>query len=374
MNKLEIALRNALAKGDMDDAAFRRRIYEAAAKALQRSGREGDAAASAALAKQMDGLTEAIRAIEADFGSKEAGEVAAPPESGAVEQAPANVEPPPVQPDSAPGGAMAAPGVTPPTDKVASATPDHVYVEPRPESIVQQRRAAEPARSRSRSRFRFDRGPFASIFSGLVLAALLFAGLWWVIVSGAFVSEEARDTSVPNPPLRLDEETFAGRDPGTATAPQRPTDEVGTEWVILFTPADPTTLRLEGGATASVETDPFGDFARLVAPGEGRILIDVPPGTLQSLVGRRAQISLRVRSDDGEPTQMSVTCDFGTLGDCGRRRFNIDQAETELLFHVDLPDGAGPNERGSLILRTDIADDGRAINLLGARIRPAQTQ
>ena len=65
-------------------------------------------------------------------------------------------------------------------------------------------------------------------------------------------------------------------------------------------------------AAASIETDPFGDYARLVTPaGEGRVYIDVPVGTLQMLAGSRAQISLNARSDDGEPTQMSVTCDFG---------------------------------------------------------------
>ena len=351
VNSLEHALRKALEKGDAGDPAFRRRVYEAAATAVQRSLATRGEATGERLAEQTLRLGEAVRAVEADYG---AGAVQPPVRAPTLEPAPVPEVDRRMPPAPEPSVAAVVPD---PVAPVPAA--DRLHVEPRPEG--------------RRAPLRVDRGPFATVFAVLVAAAFVFGGLWWVMTSGAFVGEEARDTAVRNPPLRLEEESFAGRDPGTATAPRRAA-ETGRDggWIGLFAPSDPTVLRLEGAATASIETDPFGDYARLVTPGgEGRVYVDVPTGALQGLAGRRIQISLRARSDDGAPTQMAVTCDFGPLGDCGRRRFNVDQAETEFLFHVDLPDRAAPREPGFLILRTDIEGGGRAVNLLSARVRAA---
>lgn len=388
MNSLEHALRKALEKGDADDPAFRRRVYEAAATAVQRSLAARGEATRERLEEQTLRLGEAVHAVEADYGADAAQPPVRPPTLGpAAEASPPPVsaarEPPPVMTPRAPlahspAGAVAPEPRVPPVapDPVAPvAAAGHLYVEPRAQTRRREAEAhsAESAPSVRRSPLRVDRGPFATMFAVVVAAALMFGGLWWVMTSGAFVGEQARDTAVRNPPLRLEQEDFAGRDPGTATAPQRAAETSGDdEWIGLFEPSDPTVLRLEGAATASIETDPFGDYARLVTPGgDGRVYIDVPVGVLQGLAGRRIQIGLRARSDDGAPTQMSVTCDFGPLGDCGRRRFHVDQAETEFLFHVDLPDRAAPREPGLVILRTDIEGGGRAVNLLSARVRDA---
>jgi hypothetical protein len=372
VNSLEIALRKALAKGDANDPAFRRRVYEAAASAMQRSLTARGEATPETLAAQTDRLSVAIEAIEREARTQPA----APPDN-APEMAPDMPLPPPPAPDippvaADPGGGAASD--VPSVDMPASpAEPDSsLYVEPRAETARAEAEAvrAETAPKVRRSPLRVDRGPFATGFAVIVAGALVFGGLWWVITSGAFVSEEARDTSVPNPPPELRDEDFAGDDTRGGSAPRTMGQADDGDWVILFTPADPAALSLGGGATASMETDPFGDYARLVTPAEeGRVYIDVPVGTLQMLAGSRAQVSLSARSDDGEPTQMSVTCDFGPLGDCGRRRFDVGQSETEFLFHVDLPDGAAPSEPGFLILQSDIEADGRAINLLFARMR-----
>jgi len=372
VTSLETALRKALAKGDANDPAFRRRVYEAAASAMQRSLTARGEATPDALAEQTDRLSQAIEAIEREARTPQSA-AAPPPDVPPV--TPDLVEPsaPDVPPVSA-DPAVPPDGDIPAVDASSStAMPDAgLYVEPR---AAAARAEAEAARAEAeppvrRSPLRVDRGPFATGFAVIVAAALVFGGLWWVITSGAFVSEEARDTSVPNPPPQLRDEDFAGGGTQGGSAPRTTAQQDDGDWVTLFTPVDPAALSLEGGATASIETDPFGDYARLVTPaGEGRVYIDVPVGTLQMLAGSRAQVSLNARTDDGEPTQMSVTCDFGPLGDCGRRRFDVGQSEAEFLFHVDLPAGAAPSEPGFLILQSDIVADGRAINLLSARIR-----
>lgn len=407
VNSLEHALRKALEKGDANDPAFRKRVYDAAATAMQRSLEARGEATPERLKEQSERLGEAVRAVETGYrtdpvqppalepqpepGAPEMhapaepalqGEAVQPPRAPRTGREEPVVAPPPVMaPDeSRSDPPMHAPDVAPDAFPGAS-TPDlpagegQVYVEPRLDARRHQAEAlsAEITSPARRSPFRFDRGPFATVFAVVVAAALVFGGLWWVLTSGAFLTQEARDTAVRNPPLQLEEEGFSGRDSGTAAAPQLAADagEDG-DWIRLFEPSDPTVLQLEGGATATIETDPFGDYARLVTPGdESRVYVDVPVGALRSLVGQRVQISLLARSEEGAPTQMSVTCDFGPLGDCGRHRFNVDQAEAEYLFHVDLPDAAAPREPGLLILQADIEAGDRAVNLMSARLRAA---
>ena len=164
---------------------------------------------------------------------------------------------------------------------------------------------------------------------GLVLVGFVF-----VVTTGAFQSAEDRDTSVPNPPARLEAENSDGTSGGSApalaatgTAEERAAAE---GWITVFKPSDPTTLALVGGAQGESRSDPFGDFMRIVTEGpDAQARFDIPVGVLLELRGKPAQVNIVARADDGNPTEMSVTCDLGIMGDCGRRRFLVGQAPTE---------------------------------------------
>lgn len=407
VNKLEASLRNALAKGDIHDAAFRRRVYEAAAAAMKRSLEARGTPTAEAVGQQTERLTEAIEAIEHQLRLTVPTERDAP----VADNRPPAVAPDPLDPvppiaDAPTPTVGSAPSVDAATERrgsvemptmdrtiAASAGPSEprlfapeaepapmapevdgpgqqmaggLHAEPRvqdPQPMQENKAGQKPRRLR---------GPFATAFSVITLIALLFAGLWWVLTSGAFVSEEARDTSVPNPPATLENEDFAGRDPGTASAPLRLEDIAAGEdgWVVLFTPTDPTVLRLQGAASASVESDPFGDYARIVTRGEDSIVqIGIPEGVLQRLAGQTVQIGVLARTDEGVQTQMSVTCDLAEMGDCGRRRFNVGQSPTEFLFSIDLPSGVRPSRAGVLNIETDIEAGENAVLLLAVRMR-----
>ena len=209
------------------------------------------------------------------------------------------------------------------------------------------------------------------MLSLVVLFGLLALGGWWVAATGALQSAAERDTSVPNPPLRLDNEDFEGsRATGSRYAPALlSTQSADDGWITLFQPGDPTTLSLEGGASASIDEDNTGRFARLVSPDrEGVIGIDIPAGTLRALAGKPVQFSIAARADKDMPTQMSVTCDFAELGDCGRLRFNIGLSDSEFLFAVPLPVGSA-STAGRIRLNTDLENTGKAIILSSVRVR-----
>ncbi|GAB4352844.1 MAG: hypothetical protein Kow0026_10650 [Oricola sp.] len=349
-SELETALKHALAKGEASNPAFRQRVYRAAVDALERTLATQTDANPEQVADQKRRLADAIRAAEAAYQK--------PPEPKTA----------PVSPEVRPEARMEAHG-----PEVA------LRAEPRPERrdaggrqpVSDEVRVdvPEPAARQRRGRG----APFAKLLTGAVIVALVVIGAWWVITTGAFQSAEQRDTSVPNPPVKLEDESFQGtHDPGTATAPARlPADSSRDDgWITLFQPADPTTLSLAGNASATVESDATSQFARIVSPDAASpVVVDIPPGTLQALAGRTAQFSIVARSDDNAPTQMSVTCDLAGIGDCGRLRFSVTQNDNEFLFRVDLPANASSVGAGSLSIVTDIEGRGRAVKLSSVRVR-----
>ena len=380
MSNLEIALRGALSKGDISDADFRRKVYETAAGALHRSLEAKVDASTEEIENQNRRLTDAIRKIEADLKS---GDIPAAP---SVEPVTSNVEAPPpvaspVAADSTRrdlraelrlrNGLPENNADVPLVHTESHAAKSQVYVEPVLEKAEEPTaREPEPVKSKPKK----PRGRYARFLAGAIAVSLLGIGLLWALDTGLFQSAEERDTSVPNPATVLESESFEARDPGTANAPatlETRTTQTGG-WVTMFSPSNPTALALIGGATANVESDPFGDYARLATPAQSaEVQIGIPRNMLAQGIGTILQISLRARSDEGMPTQMSVTCDLQELGDCGRRRFNVGQAENEFIFQIDLTEAQSAPDSAHLSIDTDVQGGGRAIKLLEARVRVA---
>lgn len=358
-SELESALKNALAKGESANPAFRQRVYRAAVDALERTlGAQPDTDPEH-VAEQKRRLADAIRAAEAAYQKPRS------PEPGAEAGRPA------------PEVAAVSPEVRAEPRMDAEGPEVALRADPRPETRDVPPANAVAGEMRVDAPDRGDRGqqrrraPFAKLLTGAVVLALVVVGAWWVVTTGAFQTAEQRDTSVPNPPLELENESFQGtRDSGASSAPA-PLETGGDEgWIVLFEPADPTTLSLAGNASATIESDATGQFARIVSPDAASpVIVDIPPGALQALAGRTAQFSVVARSDDNAPTQMSLTCDLSGRGDCGRLRFSVTQNDNEFLFRVELPAQAGSAGAGTLSIVTDIENQGRAIKLSGVRVR-----
>ncbi|TCD16491.1 hypothetical protein [Oricola cellulosilytica] len=364
MSDLETALKNALAKGDVSNEAFRKRVYRAAATALERRSENRGEIDPQEVAARQKRLAAAIRSTEAEYAAADRSQPFSTQAFGPEELMPevrSDVSAAPERKD----------------EPVLTAAPRDRHTAPgglavRPEERERSggnEKGTSPARRKSAIR----RAPFATILTATVLVGLAILGAWWVISTGAYRSIAERDASVPNPPLQLENESFEGeRRSENLSAPARVSldPEDGQGWISLFEPSDPTTISLEGSATAAIDGNAFGHFARIVSPDqESAIIIDIPPGTLQSLAGRTAQFSVTARSGEDAPTQISITCNLAELGDCGRLRFNVTQSDNEFLFRVELPESSSISRAGELHIVTDLDEEARAVNLSSVRVR-----
>lgn len=82
-------------------------------------------------------------------------------------------------------------------------------------------------------------------------------------------------------------------------------------------------------------------------------------------------VALTVKSVGEEPTQIYVRCDFPGLGDCGRRRFDVGTAVSDVLFDLEFDGAATPSGAGYIIINSDITGTGHGIDIHAVRIRPA---
>ncbi|MBW3097518.1 hypothetical protein [Pseudohoeflea coraliihabitans] len=242
-----------------------------------------------------------------------------------------------------------------------------------------KRSGAPDARHRRR---RSGRHLAATLFSGLVLMSFLGIGFWWVVQSGALQSALERDTSVPNPPPQVSVEDYDGEGP----RPLNPAAGFSRAWTPFYTPGasgDRNAIRMGENVTVRLlepgETDAAageeGSVLEIISSdsGEaGEVRLPIARSVLEQLAGRRATLALSVHAIDAEGTQFYVKCDFGSLGGCGRRRFDAGNELTDALLEVDFRQKLAPAEGGEIILNSDVSGAGNGLYLYAIRSRPAR--
>lgn len=421
LNPIEKTIRHALERGDAADRAFREKIYRSVHAALERSLQSAPDLPEEAVQQRRDMLKESIRSIETEFlPAREAASADMPEAPAPVEREEpgfppeARIAPDHVQ-SEAPEDDAAVPSVEPaaraPEGPVTSGhvggtvdAPDFPTVEPRSARQTPQRHAPEleirpdrrhPASQRHEPSFsdsatlgvapeeRRDvssepRGErrdlprrrgriYAFAFLAVTLLAAVGMGLWWTFDQGLFLSAEQRDTSVPNPPLTLEDEAFV---PEGAT-PSRTVLGVANDtadWITIFDPSDPTPVTTPGGAEAAVVESTYGPVLRIrTASADEPVTFDVGQGVLDQIAGRTAVFNIVASSEEGQTTQISVTCDFGSLGDCGRRRFDATVEQADFLFNLEVPAGS-PDAAGTIAIVSDLEGQGRAVDIRGIRV------
>lgn len=231
---------------------------------------------------------------------------------------------------------------------------------PVPESPPEIVAADRVARSRERRR------PFAAVFLGIALLSLAAVGVMFAFQTGLLKSPEERDTSVPNPPPALESEDF---DP-SSEAPPTLSDQSSTQqdWTTVFSPNDPSTATAPGGASAEAMQDDSGAFLRIRSDADGSaVSFDVEQGILEQLAGKTAVFNITARGEEGGPTEMSIECSFGELGDCGRKRYEVGYEKGEFLFEIAFPNKQ-PGASGTIAINSDFSGQGKAIDIYQIRV------
>ena len=342
MDSIEKAIRSAFAKGDPGDRAFREKVYRSAFGALDRSLKANPNMTEAIAQRRRETLLAAITAIETEF-------VPARPAAAAT--------PPPQQQPAAPEVAAASPQAraAPRAPDVAAPTLDGERRPGAGRAPSSVGAAGGPAREgrarRPRRRLRLI-GPLAV----LLLAGAAAAALWWLAASGEgerLLAPPPQAGGQGGPPVPGGTDAFEG-------------------WIDIFTAADPTTVTAPGDTGAEVMEEDGAHFIRIRSGASGSpVLFDVGQGVLEDIAGRRAVFNIVARAREGEETQISVDCELGRLGDCGRKRYAVGPALEEYLFEIDLP-AQRPDAGGVIAINPDVEGKGRTVDIHAIRVRPAQ--
>ncbi|WP_159592164.1 hypothetical protein [Chelativorans xinjiangense] len=336
MEAVKRAIRGALEKGDAQDRAFREKVYRQAFAALERSLQSRPQLSIEDVRQRRDRVKAVIVEIENEFIPAVA--PAPAPEPGFAEPGPeADFVPRVEREDRLSAAEEPADDIAPPGDPLAS------------EAEMEGRRR-----------------PFAMLFLFATLIAAVGIGAWWTLQSGILQPAEERGAGLSAPPI-AEEEDF---DPGDgAPRPVAGTIRAAGDWITIFSPEDPTTVRAQGGARAEVMDEEEG-FLRIAGAPEAAVLFDVGQGVLERLAGRRVIFNITASAQEGQETQISVSCDFGTLGDCGRSRYLVGPSPSEYLLETELPAGE-PVAGGTIAIVPDVEGEGRTLDIFSLRVATA---
>ncbi len=388
LDPIEKAIRNALAKGDAEDRAFREKVYRSAFAALERATQSQPELTVETAINRRRSLQAKVTSIESEYipalqpepetSPVESEEVslqgmarnddvapdAAVPDVVHDGQTPGPAEPvaPPIRLETSPAfGQNAATRREPEVDVGVAAVS-------RPGPAGKARTAnASVSADRDETRSRPRRGPFAAMFIAVTLFAAVAMAGWWAFQVGLFKLPSEIDTSVPNPPKVVDGEDFNPEEATPGLSEPGKADDL-RNWITVFSPSDASSVNAPSGATAQVSNDESGNFLRIRSgPSGSAVIFDVGQGILEQLAGGKAVFDIVARSEGGKQTEISISCDFGELGDCGRKRYVVGYERAEYLFDVEFPPGR-PGAGGSIAINSDFANSGNAVDIYQIRV------
>ncbi|HEV7414682.1 hypothetical protein [Tianweitania sediminis] len=372
MEPLEKAIRSALDKGNAADSTFREKVYRSAFSALERALASPNIPEST-IAVRRTGLQEIITRVESEHRRAAAtpGASQTPPP---VELS-ANDRPGDGDPDFRARREPIAPAPRPdaPADE-ASSFPSSPRVDPsQSERLDEYRIDADLDESTvvgETRAVRRQRRPFAWLLILATVVALAAVAAWWTLGSGLLVPQAERDGAVPNPSPVQDDESF---DPAGQTGSSAAPTPLGRarndpNAVVLFSPEEPGGVTTPGDAVAEVVGEGEQALLRIRSGASGSaVAFNVPQAVLQQLAGRRAVFVVSAQAEEGRPTQISVSCSFGELGDCGRQRYDVTIEQADYIFDVDMP-AVQPGADGTITIVSDVSSSGKAVDIYGIRV------
>lgn len=407
MSGLETAIRTALDNSDRDNAEVRARIYQSARQALEAGLRKQDITDADVVAYHRHRLETTIHTIESEERARlhprqGPPEVPVPPVVEMPEPA-HHIEEPAFRAEEPPyreheddnlavvgetRGYNAAHVDDASLDDVHASSADQLGAAPDGEMrgetrATPDRRGGMDFRPERAAVRRKPRKFFSRLLVWCVALAFIGTGAWWVYTSGLLMTAAERDTSVANPPASTQPEDFNGEDAaGNSASPHSdepvtidPQNSFSADWIEIFKPSDAD--KIQAGARARTEnvTETEGPAVRLTSESantDGNVSISVPANVLQQLAGKSSTIALTLQSTTDEPTQITVECDFQSLGNCARHRFNVTREKSDALLQLRFDRSLAPNSPGRLMINSDVDGKARGINLFAVRILPGQ--
>lgn len=343
MDPIEESVRRALEGGDPADQAFRRSIYAASARAMERLiAARGQSDAEAAAERSRVG--EVLSRVEAEYAAYYGGDGLGTAVPASEDDAlPASSELSPVQepaplPSAAPSRAPAS--YAPPAGAGASAPEGEIW------------KPGGDKRSAPRRR------PGRSVLLGL---AFLVALVLLLVIGSFLFGGGAEEGATPQ----------AGNEATTQTAGAVAPAANGNplSWIDVFSGTSLEQVSTpEGGRVTSV-AEAGRSAIRVSAPdgGEGEILINLGPGLVGTIAGSQVRVELVAGSPDGQLREFSVRCLFAQASVCERQRFATAMREEAFVFDVPIPPSAGTP--ANLAIGPGLTAEGPDIDVYSVRMR-----
>ncbi len=354
MDGIESAIRNALARGDARDRAFRERVYRSVFAALEKKIVETPDMSADEAQRRREVLKDRIIVIEREFVPR---------------PAPAPSGPAVDHPSSQPASAAPVPSVDAPHRTAPVESFEPLEMTPRREAVpsgytlpgvagdTRDDYPDEAAQERRR--------PWGVLLIVVTVLAMAAIAGWWAVETGFFGRD---DGSVPNPPVELEEEEFTP----DAPPPLSGGDSAELDWITVFSPGDAAAVNTAPGASAEVLREEKTPFLRVRSGApDAPITFGISRAALAAVAGGKAVFDIVARAQEGQESQISVSCNFRDLGDCGRRRYVVGLHRSDYLFEVELPSGQ-PGSDGAISIVTDVESGTRAIDIFEIRLAPAE--
>ncbi|MFH2014925.1 MAG: hypothetical protein ABIK36_03865 [Pseudomonadota bacterium] len=381
MDPIEQAIRNAFSKGNPEDPAFREKVYRSANAALEKALQANASISADAAERRRKSLLAAVTSIESEFvpaveavvppslspEPKTVPPVMAPTVFARESDAPPEIEVPASGPVRREEPSLFSDpvrtGPAPAREELVSDWPAGPSVDrpmlagDAPAAQAQDRTSDRVAEKPRRSRGRW--GTVAGLFSFLIIVGL---AIWAAAEFGLLnLPDDGAQPQASGTP-----QTAPGS--GTEGEPRKPGEEEALEnWIVVFSPDDPTSVAARPGATAEIVEGGEKAIRISSGPSGAAVRFDVGQGILERIAGKHAVFDIVARTGDGPETQMSVTCDFGALGECGRNRYVVGTQRAEFLFQMDVP-SAAPAGAGVIEIQSDVANAGKAVEIVQIRV------
>lgn len=338
LDNIKQAIKNALVKTDAQNAASRQRVYESAWSAHERALAANAALSSAQRDQRRQNLKDAIVEIEKEFVSDNQLRDQAAPSVNISE----NVDP--VLGTSVAEEALVLDG----NDVRASSLGDTQVERKRNNQKVGMSRLRKTDKGKSHSPLYRYGIPVLVVVLALMIGTSLYN-------SFADLSRE------PSPSATNVQEN---------TAPLKEGEEPGDEtWITVFQASEAARMAVKGRATAEILRDGQRSFARITSSGgDNTVSFDIGEGILDRFSGNKVTFDIIAKADGGKSTQMSISCNFASLGDCGRRRYDVNQTMNDFLFDLTFPAGQKAGGAGIITVNSDLSGTGKPVDIYEIRV------
>lgn len=410
---IETLIRQALARQNGFDPMVRAKIYQSSRNALAKMIANSGAVPLEIINSRNRSLEQTIAKIEQEFTS----EMAKPPTIGrqanrdnnpenrpdpvsAPKAMPPQVPPqqtfhqqdpvnPPDYPDGEPGHssiphpqfsepivpdhltqkrAERSPEIPIPADRsVHNPDPSFAAIPPATDIYSSQRQAFEPTHADQPPEYsRPMRKPFRYVIWVIGVIILAIAGWVAYSVTASYLKNQNSDqTNQQSTPSSVNGEDV--------------------DFLTIVDATDPSALITGGNGAAKILTDTSQAAIRIVSVRKpdtpedqaGPMLLKLAPGILKSIAGKKTTVEILAKSGDSGPATFTIFCDFGELGECGRKRFRIGLQPEAVVFSIVIAEGVREDQNAFLAINTDVTSAaalsgrGSQVDIIYARLKVA---